>query len=99
MEQKTLVVACDEGFYHIAKHIQLACGEKFKNLFIMIGGFHLLKAGLACVGKYMRNSGIENLLVESRIFGENVVEQVLLGKNYSRSMQGFLLIAEVLERL
>ena len=99
LEQQNLVVACDEGVYHIAKHIQLIYSDKFKNLFIMLGDFHLLKAGLACVGKYLRDSGIEHLLIESRIFGSNVVEQVFLGSNYSRSIKGFFLIAEVLERL
>lgn len=86
-------------FTILLKKIQLATGKEFENLIILLGNFHLIKTGLACVGRYLRESGIEYLLVEAGIFGVNVVDQVLQGSNYARSIKGFFLIAEVLERL
>ena len=44
-------------------------------------------------------SGAENIWVESAIFGINVVESVLSGKNYVRSVKGMQLLAEVMSRL
>ena len=44
-------------------------------------------------------SGAENIWVESAIFGINVVESVLSGKNYVRSVKGMQLLAEATSRL
>lgn len=99
LKQEFLPVYCDEGVYHLAKEIQLATGKKYEKLLILLGDFHLIKTGLACIGKYLRDSGIEHLLVESGMFGINVVDKVSHGSNYARSIKGFLYLAEILERL
>ena len=44
-------------------------------------------------------SGAENIWVDSAIFGINVVDSVLSGKNYVRSVKGMQLLAEVMSRL
>ncbi|CAB0041977.1 unnamed protein product [Trichogramma brassicae] len=45
--QSELPVVCDEGVYKIARHITLLRGEEFKKLFVMLGGFHMLRSSLA----------------------------------------------------
>ena len=51
----------DEGVYHIAKEMQLLYPQKFSNIFLGVGGFHLEKVVIGCLGTYLESSGIENL--------------------------------------
>ena len=48
---------CDEGVYHIAKELQLLKPAELSNLFIGLGGFHMEKVVLSCIGLYLK--GIE----------------------------------------
>ena len=89
----------DESVYRIAKEIQLQQSEKFDNIFLGIGGFHLEKIFIACCGKYLEESGIESVLVETTIYGISVVNSVMNGSNYIRGKRGMSLIAEALEHL
>jgi hypothetical protein len=59
----------------------------------------MAKIALGCLGKYLKGSGAENILVESSVFGVNVVETVLTGKHYARSIKGVQLLKEALLRL
>ena len=43
----------DEGVYRLAKEIQLLQPDKFNNFFLGIGGFHLEKVVISCIGKYL----------------------------------------------
>ena len=54
---------------------------------------------MAVFGKFLDCSGIENVLVETEVYGPNAVKQVLDGVHYSRSKRGLALIAELLEAL
>ena len=49
---------------------------------------------LACLGKYLKGSGAENNLIQSAVFGVNVTDSVLSGKNYVRSLKGLQLLKE-----
>ena len=89
----------DEGVYRIAKEIQLQQPEKFDNIFLGIGGFHLEKIVIACCGKYLEESGIDSVLVETTIYRISVVNSVMNGSNYIRGKRGMSLIAEALEHL
>lgn len=65
-----------------------------------MGSFHLTKILLACIGKYIDGSGLQNVLIENHVFGTTVPESVLIGSKYVRSVKGmFMLAAEVVERL
>ncbi|KAG1682452.1 Solute carrier family 22 member 2 [Nymphon striatum] len=54
---------------------------------------------ISCLGKYLKGSGAKSILVESSVFGVNVVEAVLSGKHYVRSIKGMQLLKEALLRL
>ena len=60
----------DEGVYHTAKEIQLLYQQKFSNIFLGIGGFHLEKVVICCLNTYLESSGIQNLLTEEKIYGD-----------------------------
>lgn len=62
LNQKCLPVFCDEGVYRIARHIKLLREKDFENINLMLGSFHMIKVVLACIGKYLRGSGAENII-------------------------------------
>ena len=64
-----------------------------------MGSFHMTKVALGCIGKYLKGSGAQTILVESTVFGPNVVESVFSGCNYVRSLTGMQCLKEALERL
>ena len=90
---------CDEGVYRIAKELQLLNPEGFNNIFLGLGGFHLEKILIACAGKFLEESGVENVFVENEIFGPGVVKTVMNGGHYVRGKRGMTLISEALHRL
>ena len=77
LDQPKLPVTCDEGVYRIAREIQLVRPNEFGNIVLCLGSFHMAKVALGCIGKYIKSSGAENILIESCIFGVNVVESVI----------------------
>ena len=87
----------DEGVYRIAKEIQLRHPDKFDNIFLGIGGFHLEKVVISCLGVYLESSGIDSLMVEEEIFGPEVIGSVMNGGNYVRGKRGMFLISEAME--
>ena len=99
LDQPKLPVTCDEGVCHITREIQLIRPEEFQDIVLCMGSFHMAKVALGCVGKYLKGSGVESILLESGTFGVNVVDSVLGGKNYSRSLKGLQLLKEALLRL
>jgi hypothetical protein len=87
---------CDEGVYHIAKEIQLLKPDQFNNIFLGLGGFHMEKIVLACLGAYLEPSGIFGVLVETECYGTDVIKTVISGSHYSRARTAHSMIHEVL---
>ena len=80
---------CDEGVYRIAKELQLLDPDGFCNILIGLGGFHLEKVIISCIGKFLEESGTENIFVENEIFGPGVVKNVMNGGHYVRGNVGW----------
>ncbi|KAK6182206.1 hypothetical protein SNE40_009938 [Patella caerulea] len=60
----------------------------------------MAKILLRCIGRYVKGTGISNVLIECSIFGVNAVESVLQqGMNYARGLKGMLMLGEVFFRL
>ena len=73
--------------------------DGFGNIFLGLGGFHLEKIVIACIGKFLEESGVESVFVENEIFGPGVVKTVMNGGHYVRGKRGMGLISEALHRL
>ena len=86
----------DEGVYRIAKEIQLMKPDQFNNIFLGLGGFHMEKIVLACLGTYLEPSGIFAVLVETECYGTDVIKTVISGSHYSRARTAHSMIHEVL---
>ena len=55
--------------------------EKFSNISLRIGGFHLQKVVIGCLRAYLDSNGIQNLMVEEEISGAAFVNLVMNGGN------------------
>ena len=73
--------------------------EEFSNIFLGLGAFHLAKDVMACFGKYLAGSGVQNIFIETETFRPNIVETVFTGKHYSRAVRGFSMLAEAMQHL
>lgn len=99
VQQKYLPVTCDEGVYRIARQITLTHEKEFENIVLVLGNFHLIKVVLSCIGKYLKNSGVDNIFIETGLFGVNVTDQILAGTNYARSVKAYSYLCEALQRM
>ena len=59
----------------------------------------MAKALQHCLGKLIKDCGLDDALVESKAFGPNVIDLVLSGRHYVRSLRGFLLTEDAIEVL
>ena len=98
-DQKALLFFFGEGVYRIVVDIYLKCSNEFNMLAPCLGGFHMAKCEQHCIGKYIRGSDLDDLLVETQVFGKNLIEQVLNGTHYIRSLRAILLLVDSINRL
>ncbi len=70
--------------------------DQFNNIFLGLGGFHMEKIVLACLGTYLEPSGIFDVLVETECYGTDVIKAVISGSHYSRAHTAHSMIHEVL---
>ena len=66
---------------------------------LRLGGFHIAINYLALLGKKYEMSRIEDLLVESGIYGSSVTTAILKGKSYNRGVRAHKLVMEAMFRL
>ena len=71
----------------------------FSNVIVRLGSFHLLCAFMWALGKMMRCSGFEEVLVESGICTSGSIKQVMARKHYNRALRVHKIVLEGLERL
>ena len=65
----------------------------------MLGGFHMAKALLHCIGKFIKINGLFDTFIETRTFGVKTAEEVAGGTHYVRSFRGMLILSEALLKL
>ena len=65
----------------------------------MLGGFHMAKCVLHCIGKFIKGSGLDDVLIETRIFGAKVLEAVLAGTHYVRSFRRMVILSSAISSL
>ena len=90
---------CDEGVYCIAKELQLL-DRKFDNIFIGLGGFHMEKNILGCIGQFLQNIGVRDIFIQSGIFTPTATDnKVMNGGDYILSRSGMRWLCEAVARL
>ena len=77
LKQKSLPVFADEGVFRIMLDIYLKCFDRFSDLVSMLGGFHMVKCVRRCIGKYIKDTGLGDALVETGVFGPKVIDSFI----------------------
>ena len=85
--------------FRIVLDIYLQTKDKFCNIIPMLGCFHIAKYVEHCIGKYIQGSCVEESLRQTQVIGVNVVDAVLNGTNYSRSLKTYHILANAKETL
>ena len=62
-------------------------------------GFHTALNFLALLGKKYRNSGLEDLLIESGVYAGGTRTALMKGKSYNRAVRAHKLVTEALFRI
>ena len=44
--------------------------DGFKDLLPMLGGFHMVKAAWHAIGKYVKESGLDDILKYAKVYGQ-----------------------------
>ena len=99
LHQSTAVITFDLAIYSKAKEIKLHYPEEFQHLVICLGGFHIALNDLALIGKLFQESGLEDVFIESGLYGSSSTMALLQGKSYNRGIRGYKLVMEALLRL
>ena len=72
---------------------------KYDNVSVHLGAFHILLSYFGALGKSMRGTGIEDILIESGVCASGSIDGVLKGKQFNRAMMVHTTILEAFERL
>ena len=90
--QETTVIT---GFITIKKKYP----ERYGNIVVRLGGFHVTVNFMGAVGYLMKGSGIKELLVESSACNKGTAEKVLNGKDYYKMLRFHLLLSDAITGL
>ena len=99
LNQVALPLFCDEGVFRIVIDIYLQKPDQFQSIISMLGGFHTAKCFEYCIEKYIQGSVVEESLRQTCVFGVKMVDAVLNGTNYVRSLEGLLILSNAIEML
>ena len=96
-ENKT-IVSLDLQLY--SKCMQLRERKEIRDQFIFrLGELHIVFAMLKVIGKYIDQSGIDRLFIETGIYGENTLKQIINGKHMKRGVEAHVTMYLALFRI
>ena len=70
--------------------------DKYSDLVVRLGGFHIAENFMGCIGHLMKNSGIEDIMVYSEMLKRGTANKVISGKDYYKMVRSHSLIAEAM---
>ena len=97
--QTDAVIKFDLASYIKTKHLQWRFSAEFSKVIIRVGGFHIAPNYLALMGKKCASSGVDDLLVESGVYGAGGVSALMKGQVYHFGVRAHKLLMEEFFRL
>ena len=88
--QGFVVFIADQQLYKVALHLIWQEPDAFSNVYLRLGGMHLLMSYIGCVGTLMTETGIVEIL--SATFGG--VIKMLKGKKYPENVRALRMLTE-----
>lgn len=98
LKLQNMVCVFDQAIYSKAVEIKWKEPHKFKNVFIMLGMFHMLMMFMGILSKRFAAAGVRDILVQSNTISEGSVDQALCGKQYNRGVRCYKLLYESVMR-
>ena len=97
--QAYTIVTFDLAAAKKAYEILWSYPERFQNVRVRLGAFHMACAYIGSLVKLMKASGFEEVLVESAVCASGSIDKVMSGRHYNRARHVIRTSLEALERL
>ena len=97
--QSKVVVTFDEALYCKAKELVWHNSDRFGNVVVKLGGFHIGLNFLKTIGQHFKHSGLSDVLHESGVYTKLTTNKVLEGKCWNRAIRAHKLMLEYLWRI
>ena len=94
----TLVCVFDQAIYSKAIEIKWKEKQKFGNVILMMGMFHMLMMYMRILSKRYSDARIRNILIQSGTVAEGSMDKVLCGKMYNRGVRAYKMVYEAIVR-
>ena len=99
INQAYTFITCDLAVARMAYLLIWQNPQKYKSVIVRMGAFHTKCCYMSCLGKLIRGSGFEEIIIESGICASGSIEKVMSGKHYNRATRVHITMLEALERL
>ena len=97
---QSIVCVYDQAIY--AKAYQIKCKEptKFKDIFLMMGTFHIILAFLAIITARFKDAGLSDVVIQSMVVAEGSVDTRFTGtRAYKRAVRVYKILYETFSRI
>ena len=84
------LLTCDQQLYRVAVHVTWDQQERFKDMYLRLGGMHALMSFAGAVGSLMAESRLSDII--SEVFGG--VPKMLSGKKFPQNVRALRMMAE-----
>ena len=99
LEQNLTVITSDETIYSKREEIQWRSPTKFDDVILRLGGFHIALNFLGVIGTKYAGSHLEDIIIESGVYGNNSIKKILKGKTYNHGVRAQKILFEALTRI
>ena len=80
--QEFCVLTCDQAIYEIVLSLQKKHSDKYGQVIIRMGGFHIAMNFLCAIGHLMNETGLKDILTEVGVYQPGTAKTILGGKGY-----------------
>ena len=94
----TLVCVFNQAIYSKAIEIKWKEKQKFGNVVLMMGMFHMLMMYMHILSKRYSDARIRNILIQSGTVAEGSMDKALCGKMYNRGVRAYKMVYEAIVR-
>ena len=95
VKRKATVCVYDQAIYPKACQIKCKEQEKFQDLFLIMGTFHIISTFLAVISSRFKDVGLRDILIQSSVVAEGSVdtkEQFVHTRSYMKLFLGYSLM-------
>ena len=97
--QMYTIITFDEQLYCKAKMLQWQHPGECEMIIILLGGFHVQMNFSKVIGQHLADSGLQDILEQSGVFGKNTAENIMKGNGWNRVVRAHKLAFEGLWRV